>query len=277
MTHDQLSEGRLINTEQGETFVRILGNGPPVIVIHGGPGFDHNYLVSALEFLSKSRKLIFYDQPGCGLTPENSHPLTLELTAQHLRSVLDQTVGSGPVGVIAHSWGALVLAAALAGAQNTGRSLPTFVEGALINPAPLTKKDYQNVSRKLAKQIPLLVTIKCYAMFLAKADGAKIVDTLMPYYGSKDFSNQDGLIRLHRKPYWEISKSLGDFDALSAVSHLQDVSLIFGENDYAGPDFVGELAANARQTYSVQGAAHFPFLEAPEEFQSVASKIFTNS
>jgi len=37
----------------------------PIILIHGGPGVPHNYLLN-LSSLSEQRPVIFYDQLGCG-------------------------------------------------------------------------------------------------------------------------------------------------------------------------------------------------------------------
>lgn len=37
----------------------------PIIILHGGPGIPHNYLLN-LRALSKHRTIVFYDQLGCG-------------------------------------------------------------------------------------------------------------------------------------------------------------------------------------------------------------------
>jgi len=37
----------------------------PLLCLHGGPGFTHYYL-EALESLADRRRVIFYDQLGCG-------------------------------------------------------------------------------------------------------------------------------------------------------------------------------------------------------------------
>src|SRR5207249_2070026 len=65
------------------TFILTIGLGPPVLVIHGGPGFDHRYLLPAVAELAKRRTLILYDQPGCGRTPAPSGGVTAEVTFRH--------------------------------------------------------------------------------------------------------------------------------------------------------------------------------------------------
>ena len=48
----------------------IFGNpkSAPIIVVHGGPGADYEYL-KPLKGLSKDYRVIFYDQRGNGLSP----------------------------------------------------------------------------------------------------------------------------------------------------------------------------------------------------------------
>jgi proline iminopeptidase len=45
-------------------YVRVVGKGPSVIVLHGGPDFDHRYLVPDLDRLGDAFRLIYYDQRG---------------------------------------------------------------------------------------------------------------------------------------------------------------------------------------------------------------------
>ena len=59
----------LVDTELGPTFLRARGNGPAVLVFHGGPGFDHEPLLDGLTAADEDRTLVFFDQLGCGATP----------------------------------------------------------------------------------------------------------------------------------------------------------------------------------------------------------------
>ena len=45
-------------------------NAPTVIVIHGGPGVTHNYLLPEWSRLGKYARLVFYDQRGSGRSQE---------------------------------------------------------------------------------------------------------------------------------------------------------------------------------------------------------------
>jgi proline iminopeptidase len=47
-------------------FVREIGEGHPILVLHGGPDFDHSYLLPEMDRLAESRRLLYYDQRGRG-------------------------------------------------------------------------------------------------------------------------------------------------------------------------------------------------------------------
>lgn len=47
-------------------YARDIGRGYPIVVLHGGPDFDHSYLLPDMDRLSDSFRLIYYDQRGRG-------------------------------------------------------------------------------------------------------------------------------------------------------------------------------------------------------------------
>jgi pimeloyl-ACP methyl ester carboxylesterase len=55
-------------------YCRDIGEGPPVIVLHGGPDFDHTYLLPEFDRLADSCHLIYFDQRGRGRSAEGVQP-----------------------------------------------------------------------------------------------------------------------------------------------------------------------------------------------------------
>ena len=111
-------------------FVRRIGSGPPTVVLHGGPGAHHDYLLPGFDALAVGRELIYYDQRGGGRSPvPRDVPVgwteqVADLEALRERWSLDRLTLAG------YSWGALLaLLYALDHPQRVERL-------ALISPAP---------------------------------------------------------------------------------------------------------------------------------------------
>ena len=70
-------------------YTRESGKGPPIIVLHGGPDFDHSYLLPDLDRLASTYRLICYDQRGRGRSAAGVKPedVTLESEMQDLDAV----------------------------------------------------------------------------------------------------------------------------------------------------------------------------------------------
>ncbi len=64
-----------------ELFFDVVGSGldaafrprPAMIILHGGPGFDHTYLRPWLDPVSEVAQLIYIDQRGCGRSQRHTH------------------------------------------------------------------------------------------------------------------------------------------------------------------------------------------------------------
>jgi len=92
----------MIPIDGASLFCKTVGKGPPLIVVHGGPGLTHNYLFTA-EFGAHNRA-IFYDQRGCGQSTGAIEPLTMEQFVKDLDAVRTH-FGYEKVALLGHSWG----------------------------------------------------------------------------------------------------------------------------------------------------------------------------
>lgn len=104
------------NTKQSELInnylyhVQTYGdqNNPVIVVIHGGPGGDSNYLTT-LKDLSDSFYVVFYDQRGTGLSPRvDAHQLTVESSLSDLDNIVEHYRNNKKVILLGHSWGAML-------------------------------------------------------------------------------------------------------------------------------------------------------------------------
>jgi pimeloyl-ACP methyl ester carboxylesterase len=84
-------------------YVKIMGHGDPLVLMHGGLGLDHTTL-SSLEPLADRFTLVFYDHRSNGRSSGAVESMTWEnLTAD--ADALRQTLGFGQWAVLGHSFG----------------------------------------------------------------------------------------------------------------------------------------------------------------------------
>ena len=117
-------------------YSRAIGRGQPVIVLHGGPDFDHRYLLPELDRLADRFRLIYYDQRGRGDSANGVRPedVTLALDLDDLDQVRQFYRLDAPV-LLGHSWGTvLALEYALRHPTHVSRLI-------LMNPAPASASD----------------------------------------------------------------------------------------------------------------------------------------
>nr|NQU91412.1 alpha/beta hydrolase [Bacteroidota bacterium] len=85
----------------------------PVVVVHGGPGYDFRYLLSLKE-LAEDYFVIFYDQRGSGLSERiPAEELNLENSISDLDAIINHFAPNKKVNIIGHSWGAMLSSAYL--------------------------------------------------------------------------------------------------------------------------------------------------------------------
>ena len=138
----------LVNAQQtGPTEIRVpvsgaslyargVGEGTPVIVLHGGPDFDHRYFLPDLDRLSDIARLIYYDQRGRGKSAGNvrAEDVTLASDIDDLDRVRDHFRLDKAV-LLGHSWGAVLAL------EYTLRHPTRVSHLILMNPAPASVAD----------------------------------------------------------------------------------------------------------------------------------------
>ncbi len=100
-------EGHL-PVEGSRLFYRVLGDGKPIVVLHGGPDFDHHYLVPELDRLADSFLLVYYDQRGRGRSdPVAPETIGIESEIEDLDAVR-RHFALDRVALLGHSFGGLL-------------------------------------------------------------------------------------------------------------------------------------------------------------------------
>jgi proline iminopeptidase len=105
---NMLEETGYVDVPGGKVWWMRVGSGSktPLLLLHGGPGAGHNYLLP-LKVLADERPVIFYDQLGCGRSdiPQDTSHYTFGRFVEELDAVR-RVLGLERVILLGHSWGA---------------------------------------------------------------------------------------------------------------------------------------------------------------------------
>ena len=90
-------------------YYKAVGQGPPLVLLHGGPGASHDYLLPYLLPLARTNRLVFIDERGSGRSErlEDVKSYTVENMADDVEAVR-KALGLGTVSVLGHSYGGVV-------------------------------------------------------------------------------------------------------------------------------------------------------------------------
>ena len=90
-------------------YYKIIGRGAPLMVVHGGPGASHDYLLPGLLPLARTNKLVFIDERGSGRSEklEDASQYTVENMVDDVEAVR-QALNLGRVSLLGHSYGGVL-------------------------------------------------------------------------------------------------------------------------------------------------------------------------
>lgn len=253
-------------------FERRIGAGPPVVVLHGGPGAHHDYLLPGFDALASGRTLIYYDQRGGGRSAvPREVPVGWREQVADLEA-LRQVWGFDRLTLAGYSWGGLLsLLYAIAHPDRMERL-------ALVSPAPAWRAAREEFERRFAERTMAPALQEARAALRASDlrerdpgayqrrtfelsvagyfhDPAKVAD-LTPF-------------RVTGRTQQEVWASLGDYDLRPALARLRLPALVLhGDDDPIPPD-------SARVTAEALGArfellprcGHVPYVEAFDDFR----------
>ena len=117
-------------------YAREIGRGQSILVLHGGPDFDHAYLLPDLDRLANRYRLIYYDQRGRGRSADGFGPedVTMASDVDDVDRVREH-FQLASTALLGHSWGAVL---ALEYALKQPARVSHLI---LMNPAPASASD----------------------------------------------------------------------------------------------------------------------------------------
>jgi proline iminopeptidase len=258
-----------------ELFVRRIGSGPPVVVLHGGPGAHHDYLLPGFDALADGRELIYYDQRGGGRSPvPREVPVGWNEQVEDLEA-LRAAWGLRRLTIAGYSWGGLLaLLYALEHVEQVERL-------ALVSPAPAWRAARERFEERFGRRNldPALQE----ARRSLRESGLRERDSetyqrrvfelsVAPYFHDPGLARDLTPFRVTGRTQQEVWASLGEYDLRERLPTLRGIPslLLQGEEDPIPLDASRVTAGLIGATlHPVARCGHVPYVEAHDEFVRV--------
>ena len=262
----------ILKTIVDQTNIINIGKGSPILFINGGPGFDHNYLIEPFSYLSNDYELIFYDQPGCGQTPEIFPELSVNSTGEHLACLIQHFSKDQELTLIAHSWGCIVLLSALS--KFTDISKITNI--IFIAPMPWHAKEYKVSVNNLTGKIPPEIVMEFIKALQEQRSGTEVMSLILDYYTPNPISLTPSDLNLIPETFTKVKESLEQFDYRYEFSILQNLNIILGDKDFIEQQQLQKLIQDKNCIKILDNIGHFPFYEDHNIFKTTLTEMLEN-
>jgi proline iminopeptidase len=253
-------------------------NAPRLLLLHGGPGADHCYMLPQMLQLGERYDLLFYDQRGGGRSKSDGRdPITWRTHVDDLGALVIE-FGLEPLSVLGYSWGAM-LALLYTIEQRKNPHLVPPARLALMSPAPLTVEYRRAFEAEFNRrqQVPKIHEMReelARSGLREKDPGAyrqRAFELSVAGYFSDPRKARDltpfRVVGRVQQSVWE---SLGNFDLIGGLEGIKTPSVIIHGRDDPIPLASSVEAARAIGTDLVvlDDCGHVPYVEQPKQLFS---------
>jgi proline-specific peptidase len=255
----------------------------PILALHGGPGVPSDYLL-ALEPLTANRRVILYDQVGCGRSTPGEPPAewVLDLFLEEL-SAVRRALGLNQVHVLGHSWGGmLAIEHALTEAPGvasltlvcTPPSVPQWVEEvqSLVHVLPMAER--LALMDSMASERPAGEAFEQAMEVFDERHGCRVQPIPVALQRSLDAAHLDPRVR---EAMWgphpfHPTGTLAQWDIRDRLDEIRAPTIVLGgRHDTVTPNQMAALqrAIPYAESHLFEHSAHYPHLEESAAFTQV--------
>ncbi len=284
---------RFVDLPAVRLYARVLGEGEPLLVLHGGPALSHEYLFPGLSPLADVAKVVFFDQRGCGRSskPKDGR-YDLAAMAADVEGVR-RSLRLGRVNVLGFSFGGML-------AQEYALRYPKSLRRLVISGAGPSGAD---INRRLAEVKAAASPRVREIVDRYEALGPFAGDAYPPEYASAaDEAYRPYSFHRLPSPPPEVADALGriSFDVYKVLwgdrgefavtgllrewNRLDDLHniaaptlVLIGRYDLTSVDTAREMGRRIPRSRVVvfEESGHFMYLEEPEKFLSEVRTFLT--
>ncbi len=246
-----------------------------LVVLHGGPGAHHDYLLPQMLELAQSHDLLLYDQRGGGRSKTDDRtPITWRTHVEDLARVLAE-LHHGPLTLVGYSWGAM-LAMLYAVEAAAGRVGPTPDRLVLISPAPLTREwraEFEaEFSKRQNSEAVTAMRVELQASGLRERDPEAYKQrafelSVAGYFAVPSRTHDLTPFRVTGRVQQSVWESLGEFDLIPALKGLHIPALVIHGRQDPIPLHSAQACAAAlgAEGLWLDDCGHVPYVEHAEQ------------
>lgn len=255
-------------------FFKIVGEGEPILVLHGGPGLFSDYLVPSFSNLT-NYQLIFYDQRGSGKTdfPADTNSISIDNFVNDVETIR-KSFKIEKLTIVGHSWGGLL---ALFYAKKYPDNLAKLI---LITPGPSNSEYYEKTLVNMQQKRKEEDTKELVRLMMSKAfekrepetfKNAIILGDKVNFYDQENakkmydlisFNEENSSKMLHTNSLLE--RNFFNYNITEGLDVVTCPTIIvIGDMDnvpFASAQALQESIKNARIEV-IKQTAHYPFFE----------------
>ncbi|KUJ11700.1 proline iminopeptidase [Mollisia scopiformis] len=269
-----------------KTHYKIFGTFPspsgvrPLIVLHGGPGVPHNYLLPIRHLNQNSIPVIFYDQLGCGLSTHLPHLTgtagaafwTPQLFLSEITNLLSH-LKITTYSLLGNSWGGML-------ASLHGISQPPGLHKLIIADSPASMPLWITAALKLRSQLPQDVqdTLSKHEKD-GTTDSAEYEAASQVFY-ERHLKEDSTVYNVMNGPNeFHITGTLKEWSVVDEVHKIKVPTLLInGKYDEAQDEVVEPFFRGIEKVKWVRFAesSHLPQLEEMEEYLKVVREFLAD-
>lgn len=275
-------EGR-VSVPGGTIWYTVVGDAAaaPLLTVHGGPGFTHDYL-EPLAALADERPVIFYDQLGSGRSdkPDDSSLWYVDRFVAELGQLVD-ALGYERIHLLGQSWGTIV-------AAEYALQRPDTLSSLIFSSPMLSVPRYAAAAAGLRATLPAdIQAVLDRHEAAGTTDSAEYQDAAMTFYRhhicrldpwpepllrSASQLNQTIYETMQGPSEFTITGSYKDYDITDRLPELTIPTLFLcGRFDEMRPEDTGWYASlvPGAELEVFEHSSHMPHLEEPERYLQV--------
>jgi pimeloyl-ACP methyl ester carboxylesterase len=250
-------------------FVHEVGEGFPVIVLHGGPGLDHTHMSPWLDPLADEFRLLYVDERGQGRS-DRVDPASLSLDGfANDVDLLAEALGLGGFALLGHSFGAIV---ATRHAIERGTAAGYVISGggdsseAMLADVEASLEAMGSGAEAIADSWQQEKTVE------TEEELKQLLDTQMPFHfhGEAPPGFSDGMVGSPEVLRHFANQGYGDFDYVPQLARISKPTLVIvGEHDRTTTPRAARVLHEGiagSELAVVPGAGHMSFVEQPEAY-----------